>query len=104
MYSNYKLEGHTPVECANLAEWGEWLQGADKRVALDRINGVDISTVFLGIDYQFGEGPPLLFETMVFGGKLDAEQERYGTWDEAEAGHQAMKQRVILAENEGRGD
>jgi len=99
MFGNYKLEGHTPVECADPKEWGAWLQGADKRVALDRINGVDISTVFLGVDYQFGEGPPILFETMVFGGKLDSEMERYETWDEAEAGHQAMKQRVVLAEN-----
>ena len=27
-----------------------------------------ISTMFLGLDHQWGEGPPLLYETMVFGG------------------------------------
>ena len=52
------------------------------------INGAKISTVFLGIDHQFGMGsPPILFETMVFGGELDQEQERYCTYREAEEGH-----------------
>ena len=32
-------------------------------------------------------GPPLLFETMIFGGPHDGYQERYTFWDEAEAGH-----------------
>jgi len=36
----------------------------------------------------------VLFETMVFGGKLDQEQERYCTYDEAEAGHKTMVERV----------
>lgn len=27
------------------------------------------------------------FETMIFGGEHDQYQERYSTWDEAEAGH-----------------
>ena len=50
--------------------------------------------VFLGLDHSFGSGPPLLFETMVFGGPLDEEMDRYTTWDEAEAGHKAMVKRV----------
>lgn len=37
-------------------------------------------------------------ETMVFGGPLDAEMERYSTWDEAVAGHAAM---VARCEAEG---
>jgi hypothetical protein len=48
---------------------------------------VYVSTVFLGLDHSFGEGPPQLFETMIFGGEHDEYQERYSTWDEAEAGH-----------------
>jgi hypothetical protein len=46
-----------------------------------------VSTVFLGLDHQWGDGPPLVFETMIFGGEHDQYQERYSTWDEAEAGH-----------------
>ena len=51
------------------------------------LGGVLVSTVFLGLDHQLGEGPPLLFETMVFNGPGHEYQERYSTWDEAEAGH-----------------
>lgn len=49
-----------------------------------------ISTVWLGLNHQYGDGPPLLFETMVFaeaGGWADQYVERYGTLAEAEAGH-----------------
>ena len=53
-----------------------------------------VSTVFLGIDHNFGEGKPLLFETMVFGGKLDEETERYSTWEEAVEGHNHMVEKV----------
>jgi hypothetical protein len=46
--------------------------------------------VFLGLDHRFGgSGPPLLFETMIFGGPLDEEMWRYSSWDAAEAGHAA---------------
>ena len=47
-----------------------------------------ISTVFLGIDHNFGaEGPPLLFETMIFGGERDEYQVRTATWADAELAH-----------------
>lgn len=44
-----------------------------------------------------GFGPPILFETMVFGGPLNEEQVRYVTWDEAERGHAEMVARVRAA-------
>lgn len=37
-----------------------------RRVARDTINGFEISTVFLVLDHQHGDGPPLLWETMVW--------------------------------------
>ena len=53
-----------------------------------------VSTVFLGIDHNFGgKGKPILFETMVFGkGDLvpDNWMARYCTWEQAEAGHKAI--------------
>jgi hypothetical protein len=67
---------------------------ADNRIAKDTIGDVEVSTIFLGIDHSFGSGPPLLFETMVFGGELDDEQERYSTEAQALAGHAAMVARV----------
>lgn len=51
-------------------------------------DGCDVSTVFLGLDHNWtNQGAPIVFETMVFGGPFDQEQERYSTWAEAEAGH-----------------
>lgn len=54
---------------------------------------IRVSTVFLGLDHRFGEGPPLVFETMVFGGPLDQDVDRYTTWEEAEAGHAVLVDR-----------
>lgn len=54
----------------------------------------NVSTVWLGLNHQWGDGPPLIFETMVFGGALDQECYRYSTEEEAKAGHAAMVQRV----------
>lgn len=33
------------------------------------------------------DGPPIVFETMIFGGANDEYQERCSTWEEAEAMH-----------------
>jgi hypothetical protein len=63
-----------------------------RRVKLDIIilkdeNEVKISTVFLGVDHAFGDGPPMLFETMIFGLPTDETegeyQDRCTTRDEA---------------------
>ena len=84
----YKLEGTKAVECTDVKEWAEiWDTRAFRRVAQEVRGGVCVSTVFLGLDHQVGDGPPLLFETVVFGGKHPDSQERYSTWEEAEAGH-----------------
>ncbi len=56
------------------------------------IGETHISTVFLMIDHGYAgylSVPPILFETMVFGGEYDDWCNRYCTWDEAQAGHQA---------------
>ena len=55
---------------------------------------VTVSTVWLGMDHSFGDGPPLIFETMVFGGELDQECDRYTTEEQAQQGHAAMVARV----------
>ena len=66
-----------------------------KRVAYTEFGSSDVSTVFLFIDHGFGaDRSPLLFETLVFGGPLANEMDRYSTWDEAVAGHEAMVARV----------
>ncbi len=93
----YILNGHEPVPCEDLMVWAKWIEENSRQVARDQINNdVYVSTVFLGIDYSFGEGAPVLFETMVFGGSMDQEMDRYLTWDEAMVGHKKMVERVKL--------
>ena len=91
--SNYILEGHTTVECIDILEWGKWFSKADtdRKVSNTENGDIRVSTVFLGIDHSMREhGPPILFETMVFGGEKDQEMERYATWEQAEKGHEKM--------------
>jgi len=86
------LDGHDIVE-TDLMTWAMWFETADRRVANDHVGDKRVSTVFLGIDHNFGdEGPPLLFETMVFGEGSFSEQacDRYSTWEEAVEGHARM--------------
>ena len=92
---HYKLEGKQVVEVKDLIEWAKWFETADRHVAKETVGNSEISTVFLGIDHSFSAGPPLLFETLVFGGKLADEMDRYSTWQEAKKGHKAMKKRVL---------
>jgi len=91
----YKLEGHTPVVCSNALEWAQWFESVkeERIVAKTKIGDIEVSTVFLGLDHSYN-GKPLLFETMIFGGPLDQEMDRYTTWDEAVAGHAVMVERV----------
>lgn len=79
-----------PKEEPDLLKWGEWMETADRHIGDDKIKGVRVSTVFLGLDHQFGKGKPILFETMIFGGKRNGEQERYSTKREALKGHKRI--------------
>ncbi len=76
----------------DLLGWAEWLEKADRKICRDYSFGDDggivVSTVFLGLNHSFDEGPPVLFETMVFGGEHHELQARYHTREEAEQGHE----------------
>ena len=98
MLCHYILKGHEVVEEADVCMWGKWFESADRSVNRTIREGVRVSTVFLGINHNFDGGAPLVFETMVFGGELDGEEARYATWDEAEAGHKRMCEKVFKQE------
>jgi hypothetical protein len=87
MSDRYILEGKTPVLCNDLMAWARWFEKAERHVANETRGDVQVSTVFLGLDHAFGGSVPLLFETMIFGGKHDEYQDRCSTWDEAEQMH-----------------
>jgi len=91
MTSHYILDGKEPVKVHDVMEWAMQIEYMDMIVEQTTLGqNIRVSTVFLGVDYQFGNGPPLLFETMVFGGEHNEDQWRYSTWDEAVAGHDAV--------------
>ena len=86
----YVLDDKRQPHSATTEEWGEfWINPNNRRVAFDEVGDFQISTVFLGIDHSYGNGPPVLFETMIFDGDnfLDY-QERCATWEQAEQMHQ----------------
>ena len=58
-----------------------------RRIAETFISEVHISTVFLSIDHSWGDGPPVLFETMIFGGKHDNWQTRSTSYEGAMKNH-----------------
>jgi hypothetical protein len=110
MLDHYILDAdHKLVPC-DLMTWANWFETADRHVAEETVGPFWVSTVFLGLDHRFfGEGPPILFETMVFPVKatgdidfLEEECQRYATWDDAEAGHKAIVKRLWLKVNETR--
>jgi len=65
MTATYRLggaDGKTPVPCdPREAPWN-----TDRTLSREDVGAFWVSTVFLVIDHQFSDGPPLLFETMIF--------------------------------------
>jgi hypothetical protein len=111
---HYVLDGHEVRATDDYMEWAMWFEKADRRVArTDLIDGSWISTVFLGLDHNWGGGPPMLFETAVFlhedtepgsvspfsGALLEASEIklRYSTWAEAELGHFELCEKLAMA-------
>jgi len=91
---HFILENKEIKEC-DLMTWAKWFEGSERIIDNDKINEVTVSTIFLGIDHGYMNNKPLLFETMVFGGKLDEEQYRYYTYDEAQKGHKETLKKVM---------
>lgn len=96
-----------PIE---MLDWAAKHEDYDYRtVAQHWVRGWMVSTVWLGLDHNFTrQGPPVIFETMIFAPKdvtisredwgagddaagtmadLDQYQDRYATEDAAQAGH-----------------
>lgn len=98
----YILINKTPVECKDILEWGRWFQKPNNRLVkyTELLEGaIRIATVFMGIDQSFNMYSekydlPLLFETMICGGSMDEQTDRYSTWEESEIGHDAMVEMV----------
>ncbi len=77
-----------------LMDWGSKFEDKEYQIVKqDRIVKYFVSTVWLGINHRFmRQGPPLIFETMVFvddeKDPLNEYQEKYSTEEEALNGHE----------------
>lgn len=92
MSSFYYLNDDHTVRPCTAEEWSTQFEETRRQgthhLALDKVGNIEVSTVFLGNNYNFLSGKPLIFETMVFQGDSFKEYcDRYSTWDEAIEGH-----------------
>ena len=103
----YALSGTEVMTFDDIKAYSAWkAERADPFgdvVKQETIGNVWVSTVLLMIDHQYCDGPPLIFETMVF----DAESHepldtmaRYATYDEALAGHEEIANCMHLIDSE----
>lgn len=77
-----------PVEMMEWARLFEASPDGYRFVGKTTIGPYLVSTVWIGLDMNFGDGPPLIFETMIFGpGELGGYQWRWPTEEAALAGH-----------------
>ena len=81
-------DGGNPLPTSSITDWAKWFESSDRFVATTHVGEARVSTVFLGMDHSFvGGGEPILWETMIFGGKQDGYQERYSSKLDALRGH-----------------
>jgi hypothetical protein len=94
-----------PVKCSECFDWAHFMGDINnRRTGYTRIGEYAISTVFIGIDHRLGIGPddapPILFESMVFGGgAMEFYTRRYCTWEEAEIGHADIVKNISMSIN-----
>ena len=90
-------ENNIPVKANSIQEYVDWEEANPTKRIVKQENltkKIRVSTVFLGLDHAWNGATPLLWETMIFGGKHDDYQERYTSYEDAVEGH---KRAVKLA-------
>ncbi len=105
---HYKLDEHdepVPVDEAEVESFMRWLLDNDHTLAFSEVEGVRVSTTFLGLDHGgfVSGGPPVLWETVVVspGGNLN--RRLYASQSEALAGHTAAVGAILGKMPAGRG-
>jgi hypothetical protein len=91
----YDLDGKP----CSLMDWARIRVGPDFRIGLTAFkDGHRVSTVWLGTDCRPGDGPPLIFETMVF--PKCEHSCRWATRAEAAEGHLLVVRRLALLQRQ----
>jgi hypothetical protein len=84
MREKYDKQGK-PID---LLEWTRLIEDTEYcRVGRTKVRSCVVSTIWLGLDHQFDDGPPLIFETMIDTGDGWEDTRRYSTLEEAQKGH-----------------
>jgi hypothetical protein len=110
MTRKYMLNGHVPYQEKDLMTWGRWYEtsATERTVAFTpksphggNISG-DVSTVFTSLEpVGSSSEPPLLFQTVVFGGPWNFWGQNVATWEEAEALHAKVVEALKAGKPEG---
>jgi hypothetical protein len=99
---HYLDDNNREIPCHSEADWQRsWEQkrAGRWRVGRDEIDGVDVSTVFLGLDHALYNYGPICWETMVFGGPFDMYQRRYASYEQAVSGHARTVEAIKAGRN-----
>lgn len=94
-----------PVPEHNVLAWARWFSTDPKRhVSFHDLGRVQISTVFMGLNHGWLQNSriPVLWETMIFGGKFDQYQTRYTSKTWAEQGHKKALEMVLTQTRKSR--
>lgn len=93
----YVLKDGEPVVEPDREKWARQFSNPSRFLFRDRKGTLWVSTVFLGVDHNLtGQGPPVLFETVVFGPTGETlDMNRYETLEQAKAGHKEFCRRYL---------
>ncbi len=107
------MPDHSVKPIWDTLEWARSFERESRFLASTDVGGWRVSTVFLGLDHAFMDGPPLIFETMVFTaatkdveifGRMrsyhqEVNQRRYSTYEQAMQGHEecVAETRAVVA-------
>jgi hypothetical protein len=102
MYYGLRKDGTTyKIGDGEFLEWAASFSKSDRKIGSTFLTSpegdeIRVSTVFLGIDHNVMGTIPILFETMIFGGKHDGDyQERCATYKEALVMHRKAVQMLV---------
>lgn len=99
----YRLNDKNEVEPCSIEEWGVFHDSPKKLIKQEDIGERFVSTVFVGINYNFGNSGyghsrPIVFETMIFSDNDDPVNEyceRHATYQEAIERHDSIVKQLI---------
>lgn len=100
----YTLDAHgDPVPTTDFAYWAEWREDHEAQTQIARTvlqhptdGRIVVLTVFTGRDHRWegSNSGPVLWETLVFGGRAQGEHDRYDSLRNAREGHQLIAEHI----------